>query len=120
VATRVAMSELRRKRWRDVSLDDVTHSERPMAEAVADGNPGPDQAAAGGEGVAVLMSVIETHLSERQRTAIEAVMLHGMPIEVLAERLGSNRNAVYKLLHDARKAIKAGLEARGLTPDDLL
>jgi len=120
VATRVAVSELRRKRWRDVSLDEVTSTSRPLAERVAaEGSP-PDEGVSAGAGAAVLRDVIARDLTDRQRQAIEAVMLHGMPIEVLAERLGSNRNAVYKLLHDARKRIKAGLEARGLMPDDLL
>jgi RNA polymerase sigma-70 factor, ECF subfamily len=122
VATRVAVSELRRKRWRDVSLDDVTSPEgsSSLHDRLADDDPGPAAHAEGAEHVAVVMAVIAHDLSDRQRAAIEAVMLHGMPIEVLAERLGSNRNAVYKLLHDARKRIKAGLAARGLRPEDLL
>ena len=44
-----------------------------------------------------------------------ALALNGIPIDVLAERLGSNRNALYKSLHDARRNLRAYLEAHGFT-----
>ena len=44
-----------------------------------------------------------------------ALALNGVPIDVLAERLDSNRNALYKTLHDARRKLRAYLETRGLT-----
>lgn len=47
-----------------------------------------------------------------------AVALNGVPIDVLAERLGSNRGALYKTLHDARKRLRQRLAERGLDPDD--
>ena len=40
-------------------------------------------------------------------------MLKGVPIDVLAERLGCNRNALYKLLHDARRNLRAHLAEAG-------
>jgi RNA polymerase sigma-70 factor (ECF subfamily) len=42
-----------------------------------------------------------------------AVAIDGVPIDVLAERLGSNRNALYKTVHDARRRLRAHLEAAG-------
>jgi RNA polymerase sigma-70 factor (ECF subfamily) len=36
-------------------------------------------------------------------------VLNGVPIDVLAERLGSTRGAVYKTLHDARRSLRAHL-----------
>jgi RNA polymerase sigma-70 factor (ECF subfamily) len=34
--------------------------------------------------------------------------------------MGTNRNALYKLLHDARQRMKARLEEEGLSPEDVL
>jgi RNA polymerase sigma-70 factor (ECF subfamily) len=54
-------------------------------------------------------------LSPHQRQVLVALALNGVPIDVLAERLGSNRNALYKSLHDARRNLRAHLETQGLT-----
>ena len=43
-----------------------------------------------------------------------------MPQDEIARHLGSNRNAIYKLTHDARKNLKKGLEAAGYTAEDVL
>jgi len=56
---------------------------------------------------------IEVALSPRQRQVLVAVALNGVPIDVLAERLQSNRGALYKTLHDARRKLRAALSARG-------
>ena len=45
--------------------------------------------------------------------------LRGMPQDEIARHLGSNRNALYKLTHDARKRLKRGLEAAGFTAEDI-
>ena len=39
--------------------------------------------------------------------------LPGEPMAEIAIRMGSNRNAIYKLTHDARKRLKRGLERAG-------
>ena len=41
-------------------------------------------------------------------------MLQGVPLEVVAQQMGSNRNALYKLVHDARRKLRAEFEAQGL------
>ena len=46
-----------------------------------------------------------------------AVALNDVPIDVLAERLDSNRGALYKTLHDARGKLRRALAERGLGPD---
>jgi len=65
-----------------------------------------------------MQEVIDTRLTEKQRTALLAEM-RGMPQEEIARHLGSNRNAVYKLTHDARKKLKRALEAAGYGADDV-
>jgi len=47
-----------------------------------------------------------------------ALALNGVPIDVLAERLESTRGALYKTLHDARRALRAYLASRGFEPED--
>lgn len=64
--------------------------------------------------------VINEELSERQRSALVALTVEGAPMDVVADRLGTNRNALYKLLHDARKRLRLRLEARGYDVDTLL
>ena len=56
---------------------------------------------------------IRTSLTPRQRQVLVAVVLEGVPIDVLAERLDSNRNALYKPLHDARRRLRAHVAAAG-------
>jgi RNA polymerase sigma-70 factor, ECF subfamily len=121
IANRIAISELRRKRWRDVSLDDIlTPDGLTIADVLPDGEASPAETTEDRMHVAIVREVIENDLSDKQRIAVEAVFMEGMPIEVLAEKLGSNRNAVYKLLHDARKRLRAALGARGVSVDDIL
>jgi len=42
-----------------------------------------------------------------------STVLEGVPIDVLAERLGSNRNALYKMLHDARRRLREHVAEAG-------
>jgi RNA polymerase sigma-70 factor (ECF subfamily) len=56
-------------------------------------------------------------LTPHQRTVLVALAVNGVPIDVLADRLGSNRNALYKTLHDARRRLRRHLDERGLAVD---
>ncbi len=49
-----------------------------------------------------------------------ALALNGVPIDVLAERLNTNRGALYKTLHDARRKLRKHLQERGLALDTWL
>jgi RNA polymerase sigma-70 factor (ECF subfamily) len=57
---------------------------------------------------------ILTTLTPHQRRVLLSLAVDGVPIDVLAERLGSNRGALYKTLHDARRKLRASLAERGL------
>lgn len=120
IAARVAVSELRRARYKDFSLENLTadgdimlntsvhHVQRPLA---------PERATERQDVGQIINRAFEEVLTERQRLALEAVSLQGIPMEVVAEQMGTNRNALYKLLHDARKKLKAYLEQQGLSMD---
>jgi RNA polymerase sigma-70 factor (ECF subfamily) len=64
------------------------------------------------EQLSVLSAAIRD-LTDRQRDAFVAIALNGIPIDVLALQLGSNRNAIYKNLFDARRALRKRLAAAG-------
>jgi RNA polymerase sigma-70 factor, ECF subfamily len=104
-----ASVKVRRRAWRD---REVT-LEPEHWESLAHAGPGPDDDA---ENAALLEAVrdgIRTALTPRQRQVLVATVLEGVPIDVLAERLDSNRNALYKLLHDARRRLRAHVAAAG-------
>jgi RNA polymerase sigma-70 factor (ECF subfamily) len=104
-----AAVKVRRRAWRD---REVT-LEPEHWESLAHVGPGPDDDA---ESAALLEAVrdgIRTALTPRQRQVLVAAVLEGVPIDVLAERLDSNRNALYKLLHDARRRLREHVAAAG-------
>jgi len=123
IAVMTASTELRRKRWRDVSLQEVldqygTHS--GGSDRLADEQPTPEQLTLRSTMVATVRRLVDEELTDRQREAIVAVMFEGMPLEEAARRMGTNRGALYKLMHDARRRLKKRMEAEGLSADDVL
>ncbi len=122
IAVRVAFTELRRHRWRDVSLDDITgYPDSDFVPSVmADPAVGPEQQTIQSAVLETMRRVIDEELTEKQRQALVAVRIHGVPLEEVARRMGTNRNALYKLLHDARQRLKRQLLAEGLSPEEIL
>jgi RNA polymerase sigma-70 factor, ECF subfamily len=122
IAIREAFSELRRKRWENISLQDLVPDSydsdaaetSPLAWLSSD-QISPEEDVTQQSLRALLAQLIQDELTERQRRAMVAIALHGMPLEEVARRMETNRNALYKLLHDARKRLKQKLEAQGLT-----
>ena len=100
---------IRRRAWRDreLTLDPDAWS------ALESIGAGPDTSAERSALLAAIRDGIEHILTPHQREVLIAVALDGIPIDVLAERLGSNRNALYKTVHDARRRHRAHLEAAG-------
>ncbi|MFN8466971.1 MAG: sigma-70 family RNA polymerase sigma factor [Caldilineaceae bacterium] len=123
VCVRVALTELRRRRWRDVSLEDlVTSSEATdfTPEVLTDRTVDPGKAATMQLMMAAVQRIIMEELTDLQRTAMLAVMQGGMPLQEVADRMGTNRNALYKLLHDARRRVQKRMIDEGMTPQELL
>jgi RNA polymerase sigma-70 factor (ECF subfamily) len=69
------------------------------------------------ERLQAIVTAIQTELSPHQREVLSALVLADVPIDVLAERLGTTRGALYKTLHDARRKLRTaiGAEYDGLT-----
>lgn len=123
IAVRVALTELRRRRWRDVSLRDLVapYEDADLTPAVlTDPAASPEGQAARQMVVEALRRLIAEELTGRQRQAVTAVMMGGMPLEEVARRMGTNRNALYKLLHDARRRLQRRMIAEGFSPRDVL
>lgn len=119
IAVRQALTELRRARWKDVSMESLMRG--PAVRMImGSSEPGPTSRAAQQSSLALLKTVMAEELSEKQRQAIAAVALGGMPLEEVARRMGTNRNALYKLIHDARVRLKRRLGREGTSPQDML
>jgi RNA polymerase sigma-70 factor (ECF subfamily) len=117
ICVRTAFAEMRRSRWRDVSLDEVIS--QPEGNTAADPQLDPERAATQTMIMEKFRRFIDEELTDRQRTALLAA-LGGMPLETVADRMNTNRNALYKLLHDARKRLRRRMSAEMLSPQDVL
>ncbi|HPF37239.1 MAG TPA: sigma-70 family RNA polymerase sigma factor [Phycisphaerae bacterium] len=107
VAVRVALTALRRRRWKRETLDD-----RLEAMASPDGAPAIETEEVRDQLLAALRASIDEDLTPRQRQVILGE-LSGIPQVVLAERLGMKTGAIYKATHDARKKLLAALRRKG-------
>jgi RNA polymerase sigma-70 factor (ECF subfamily) len=76
--------------------------------------PTPEREAEQQELLATLQRAVDGVLTPHQREVLVALALNGVPIDVLAERLGTTRGALYKTLHDARAKLRRALAAAGL------
>ncbi len=122
IAVRVALTELRRKRWKNVSLDKLVEGDEnpPAQHLLADSAPSPEKIAEGSDMIEHLQRILNEELTEKQRQAMTAIAIQGMPLEEVARRMDTNRNALYKLMHDTRLRIKRRLAKEGLSPQDVL
>jgi RNA polymerase sigma-70 factor, ECF subfamily len=104
-----AAVKLRRRAWqgRELPLEPETWELLPSAGA------SPEKAVEERELLAEIGRAIEEALTPHQRTVLVALALNGVPIDVLAERLGTTRGALYKTLHDARGKLRRRLAAGG-------
>ena len=103
--------ELRRAVWRDreIQLHDLTDPVQPE-------HTSPEAHVEGGDLAQAVRAGMEEALTEHQRRVATALLIDEVPIDVLADRLGTNRGALYKTLHDARKRLRAHLTNQGFMP----
>jgi RNA polymerase sigma-70 factor, ECF subfamily len=102
-------SALRRHAWRHrkIELDETIWDRLP------DAAPAALDAMHNAGLIDAVRRAVRDELTERQRLVFESVTLESVPIDVLAERLGSNRGAIYKMLHDARAKVRRALTQAG-------
>jgi RNA polymerase sigma-70 factor (ECF subfamily) len=115
-AINIALTRARHERWKNISLDELIEKATPFEWKLIDQaqNPDPDRFARQAEALEILRHIYQEELTQRQREALALIVFKEVPLDEVVQHFGSNRNAVYKLLHDARRKLKIGLEARGM------
>jgi RNA polymerase sigma-70 factor, ECF subfamily len=105
-----AAAKLRKQPWRqrEVRLEPDGWSQ------LRDGGASPGDQAEASELIDAVCYAIAEALTAHQRAVLVAVTLNDVPVDVLAERLGTTRGAIYKTLHDARRRLRARLARDGL------
>jgi RNA polymerase sigma-70 factor (ECF subfamily) len=78
----------------------------------------PEEAAQSADLLRAVRDCVEHVLTEHQRAMFVAVVLNGVPLDAVVARLGTNRNAVYKTVFDARRKIRETLVADGYLPEE--
>ena len=121
VAINLVAGELRRKRWSNVSLEALTESEHPDRRlTLDDSGPSPESSVTREMAWDAIMEAIENDLTERQARVLRRVVLDGADVEVVAVELETNRNNIYKLVHDARKKLKRAMLDRNWSAEEIL
>ena len=123
-AINIALMTARRERWKGRSLEELSFFDHGMLFewSMADQSSWstPDRSALQDEISHILHEVIEHDLTEKQRQVLIMMVFHEVPMDEVVQRLGTNRNAIYKMLHDARRKLKNSLQARGFEVSELL
>jgi RNA polymerase sigma-70 factor, ECF subfamily len=106
-----AAVKLRKRAWqgREIPL------EQESWDLLSSAGLGPADAAEQSELLAALQDGVAA-LTPHQRRVLVALAVNGLPIDVLADRLNTNRGALYKTLHDARRNLRTYLTNRGFDP----
>jgi RNA polymerase sigma-70 factor, ECF subfamily len=121
-AVNISLARARRERWKGISIDqlsETTDSFEWFTSRAAFTSQGAELQALQAEVAAVLDEAIEHKLTEKQRQVFKLIVFEQIPMDALVQRLGTNRSAVYKLLHDARKKLKKALQAHGFDLDEI-
>lgn len=122
IAAHTALTELRHKRWKDISLEDLLEREdQPVTPvAAADTDEDPEVQVMQSDLFVRLWSMIQEELTDRQLLVVKLIAIHGLPVEETARQVGMERNALYKMLHDARLRLKHRLAREGLEISEVL
>lgn len=123
IAIRIALNELRHRRWKEVSLDGLESSDDPSeipSERFASDDPHPEAIAERKDAASLVERILAEELTPRQRAVLTAIGIKGVPMDEVAKRMRTNRNALYKMMHDARLRMRRRLKREGFEPEELL
>ena len=102
---------VRREAWRNREVP------LPDGLALVDAGPAAAELSEAAQLATAVGAAMVTALTPHQRRVTVALLVDDVPIDVLADRLGTTRNALYKTLHDARCRLRAALTATGHLED---
>ncbi|MGM0546527.1 MAG: RNA polymerase sigma factor [Bacteroidota bacterium] len=123
IAVREGLTELRLKRYDDISIEDLKpddNSREVFSLSVASDETSPDRSLHESQLIDKVMQIINEELTDKQKQAINALMIQGLPMPAVVKLMDTNRNALYKLVYDARLKIKTKLELEGIDPEKML
>jgi RNA polymerase sigma-70 factor, ECF subfamily len=123
IAVRIGLSKLRLRKWQEASLESLESNsntnELPFKRFASPTNS-PEIMIEQSNALSLVMTAIDEELTPYQRSVMSAVIFEGIPMDVVAQRLGKDRNTLYKVMHDARLKIRQHLELSGHAPLELL
>jgi RNA polymerase sigma-70 factor, ECF subfamily len=107
-------SKLGRHYWRNapVALDAAQWERLPDRLGID-----PQQLAESAGILAEVRRVVDDELTAHQRRIFVAIVVDAIPLDALAAKLGLQRNAIYKVIFDARRKIRRALVANGYLED---
>ncbi len=123
IAVRIGLSKLRLRKWSERSLEALEEGADPASGPVRrfpGSKPDPETTLEQDEALQKVLQAMRDELTPYQLKVMQAVIFEETPMDVVAEGLGTNRNALYKVMHDARLKIKKALERSGDSPEELL
>lgn len=118
----IALTRARQERWKNISLDGLSEDEGTLEWIQWKDNlqtNDSEMPSLQEEVSAVIREVVRSELTSRQRQVLKWIAFDEVPMDVVVQRLGTNRNAIYQLLHDARLKIKQQLTIRGYEVEEI-
>ncbi len=122
-AVHAAAAELRRARWRNVSLDATPDDSDAgdLGQFLTEPNQvSPDRRAAQDQAWRAVQDALAEDLTARQREALVAIVVDGRPVAEVARKFATTQNALYKLVFDARARLRRALSGRGWSVTEIL
>lgn len=115
-AVNTTLMASRREHWKNIPLESMSDGYFTDHHQAHD----PDLSLLRGEVWDILREAIQSDLTEKQRQAVKLIVFDEVPMDIVVQHLGANRNAIYKLLHDARRKLKLRLLDSGLGVDEMM
>ena len=101
-------------------LEEGDDPDQAPSERFASSDPHHETVLERKEAIDLVERILAEELTPRQRAVMEAIGVKGVSMDEVARRMGTNRNALYKMMHDARLRLKRRLKREGFEPEELL
>lgn len=121
-AVNISLACARREGWKQISLEQLSESTDSFNWYISTTDSAPPSVelqTLQAEVAAVLDKAIQHDLTDKQRMVFRLIVFEQVPMDAIVQRLGTNRNAVYEMLHNARKKLKRALQAHGFQLEEI-
>ncbi len=121
ISINIALSQHRKKQWQDYSLENIdTTVNFTNFLNLNQKEFNPEKVFVQSQLIENINQAINEDLTEHQKKTFYSLIMNNMPLDEIARRLGTNKNAIYKTMHDIRKTLKNSLLKLGLTVNEIL